>query len=118
MDVETHDAPVIDDADAKEITEALKHDDLPRLEAIITKPGFQINASLPTKHSILGLACYLDRYGIVEFLLSPRVGANPSFMPKSGIPPLQSAVAFAREEVVELLIKSGADVTQARTLRL
>jgi ankyrin repeat protein len=76
----------------------------------LQSPPDMVNARSPEGFTPLGLAAYFGQLGIVRLLLQhdadPDIASDNAFR----VTPLHSACAVSNHEIVELLLRAGADV--------
>lgn len=84
--------------------------DLARVRELVGKDPALVNAASAEGYPPLGLAAFLGRRDVAEFLLKAGADVNAVGKNENGFTALTGAVAAGHAEVVELLVDHGADV--------
>ncbi len=84
--------------------------DLARVRELVGKDPSLVNAVSAEGYPPLGLAAFLGRKDVAEFLLKAGADVNAVSKNETGFTALTGAVAAGQAEIVELLVDRGADV--------
>lgn len=95
-----------------EVLQAIDQDDIPALAALVEAHGaaaVRLEAD-PNELTALHVAAAAGRQKVVDYLLSPAVGADPRAARNNAFTPLHGAAMHGHATICETLLRAGADV--------